>query len=630
MKCFATPFVCALALLLTLVQAGCGKSASAPGGISDARSSAPAAISLPAPAELLSQRSTSAATLTRNGADFDASLPSRGVTVSGDSALFAAPDFGVSPPLYSFAVYRFNLEGTVPGSLELFSGFNIENVQPALALANWTENRWDWNALASSDIPGADNIAPDGTVLIAVVIYNGVLGYELQRLTFAAYDEVEDNDTPATANPLPGANFSGFRGNSGNYDEIPGYDGDGEDWFTLTDTFEAGQPLNLGVAFQVGDFGVAEGEVTLEVYSTADVLLATGNNGIYSTACELIYGTDFTDVDLPLKLRVYCDPTERFEGGDYYISSRSGFAPTAVLAVDKFVEAVPSTLTFDASGSTDPDGDIVEYEWDYAGPGEIEADDIITTVPQLEVEWTVPGAYNVTLTVRDATNYISVARDVILLGPNPFDEIEPNDIAQPLDPAKSSGWKGNTGRDETVAVVYDGTDDYFSILVPAGQSARFAVETTAGDGVFVQGLDYFSPGKNSGLTLYWDSAYQLRNSSGEDQTFFVQVGEGFSGHNGGDYTLTWSIGVEPDKPVIVASTTEGTAPLSVDFTIDDLNDPDGTVERYEWDFNSDGTVDATTVAPSFSFTETGNISVRLMIFDDDGLRNSDTQTIVVN
>ncbi len=634
MRIGITPALCALALIILLAQAGCGGSSSTTGdslagGQTASRGALPALPQLPDPAGLLTPRSSSAVTLSLDGADFDATLPSRGITVDGTNALFAPTDFGVNPPVFSFAVYRFNLEGLQPGSLEIFSGFTLDT-SPILGLADWSANRWDWSTLSGGDTIGADNIAPDGTVLVAVVTYNGALGYELQRLSFAAYDEVEDNDTPATANTLPGANFSGFRGNAGNYDEIPGYDGDGEDWFTLTDTFAAGQSLDLTVFYQVGEFSIAEGDVDLEVYSTADVLLKTGNPGIYSTAAKLVFGTDFQDADLPLKLRIFCDPQERFKGGDYRITSRSGFAPTAVLDVDKFVEDLPANLILDASASTDPDGDIVSYEWDYAGPGDIEADDIITTLPQLEVEWSEPGAYTVYLTVRDSKNYVSFASDVILLGPNPFDEIEPNDTAQPLDPLKNGGWKGNTGSDDTVAVVYDGSADYFSIAVPVGQSARFAIETTDGSGASIEALYYFSPDKIQGFPLYCDRAYQLKNNSLSEQTFYVQVGEGFSGASGGDYTLTWGEGIEPTAPTIVADVAEGSAPLTVNFSATDLNDPDGSIVRYEWDFQDDGLVDSTEATPSFTYTETGNQIVRVVVYDDDELRNGAGKLIKVN
>lgn len=59
-------------------------------------------------------------------------------------------------------------------------------------------------------------------------------------------------------------------------------------------------------------------------------------------------------------------------------------------------------VTFDASDSTDPDGTIVEYRWDW-GDGRSE----VTAVPAAEHAYPAGGTYVVTLTVVDddgATN----------------------------------------------------------------------------------------------------------------------------------------------------------------------------------------------------------------------------------
>jgi len=48
------------------------------------------------------------------------------------------------------------------------------------------------------------------------------------------YDEQEDNDTPAQANPLPAFPFSGWRGSIGGAENYRGYDCDTDDWFSFT------------------------------------------------------------------------------------------------------------------------------------------------------------------------------------------------------------------------------------------------------------------------------------------------------------------------------------------------------------------------------------------------------------
>jgi PKD repeat protein len=57
---------------------------------------------------------------------------------------------------------------------------------------------------------------------------------------------------------------------------------------------------------------------------------------------------------------------------------------------------------------------------------------------------------------------------------------------------------------------------------------------------------------------------------------------------------------------------------TVAFDASASTDPDGTVESYEWDFDDDGTVDATGPQVSTSFDAAGNYTVRLDVTDDDG------------
>ena len=69
------------------------------------------------------------------------------------------------------------------------------------------------------------------------------------------------------------------------------------------------------------------------------------------------------------------------------------------------------------------------------------------------------------------------------------------------------------------------------------------------------------------------------------------------------------------------------AGTTVDFDGSGSSDPDGDSLSYEWDFTSDGTTDATTVAPSHTYDDHGTYTVTLTVSDGNG--NSDTDTIDV-
>ena len=75
---------------------------------------------------------------------------------------------------------------------------------------------------------------------------------------------------------------------------------------------------------------------------------------------------------------------------------------------DKDTAAIEETVTFDASASRDPDGDIVNYIWDF-GDGEISE----TTDPSATYAYSVPGTFIISLTAVDdggetATNEASL------------------------------------------------------------------------------------------------------------------------------------------------------------------------------------------------------------------------------
>lgn len=59
-------------------------------------------------------------------------------------------------------------------------------------------------------------------------------------------------------------------------------------------------------------------------------------------------------------------------------------------------------------------------------------------------------------------------------------------------------------------------------------------------------------------------------------------------------------------------------------------DRDGTIERYEWDIDGDGTTDVTGETPTVQFEELGNRTVELTVTDDGGNVDTDTVKLFVN
>lgn len=90
----------------------------------------------------------------------------------------------------------------------------------------------------------------------------------------------------------------------------------------------------------------------------------------------------------------------------------------------------------------------------------------------------------------------------------------------------------------------------------------------------------------------------------------------------------------PGSPTVTATASpiSGNAPLTVSFNGSATDN--GTIVKWEWDFNGDGTWDRTltTVSPatSFQYTNGGIFAAALRATDDEGLVGIDTVEIVVN
>lgn len=85
-------------------------------------------------------------------------------------------------------------------------------------------------------------------------------------------------------------------------------------------------------------------------------------------------------------------------------------APNARIAVDRTsAPSAPAVFNFDGSQSTDPDGQIVRFAWNF-GDGSGEVDPIVPHT------FGRPGTYRVTLTVTDNTGVTSTAEVIIEVG----------------------------------------------------------------------------------------------------------------------------------------------------------------------------------------------------------------------
>lgn len=81
-----------------------------------------------------------------------------------------------------------------------------------------------------------------------------------------------------------------------------------------------------------------------------------------------------------------------------------------------------------------------------------------------------------------------------------------------------------------------------------------------------------------------------------------------------------------------ANEIEGQEPLAIQFTDLSLTDPNFPISTWQWDFNNDGTIDATNQNPSFEFINAGIYSVKLITSNGtstDTLTRTDYITVII-
>jgi cytochrome c len=102
--------------------------------------------------------------------------------------------------------------------------------------------------------------------------------------------------------------------------------------------------------------------------------------------------------------------------------------------------------------------------------------------------------------------------------------------------------------------------------------------------------------------------------------YVIDWGTGFGGNNAdsGIYRIDYLGGVRDPIAQLSADRTSGPVPLTVQFSAAGSRDPEGTQLSYAWDFDGDGTTDATGPEVSHTYTEPGTFLAALTVTTQDG------------
>jgi len=355
--------------------------------------------------------------------------------------------------------------------------------------------------------------------------------------------------------------------------------------------------------------------------------------------------------------------------------SGSGNRPPTADAGDSVLSQVGQTVTFNGSRSSDPDGTILAWNWEF-GDGATGFGETVEHVYQTN------DTYNVTLTVTDDGSLSDSDSTTALIGSGsepPVAEAGGPYEGAPGVPVQFSSegssddvgivgylWfiSGTEYTEPNPTHVFTSTGGFTVSLFVIDGDGQSAGDTASGDIVagnspptadagppvvgstsdpFVtfDGRGSFDPDPLDRLSYNWDFG-DGNTASGTD----------FPSHMytvAGDYTVTLTVtdsAVPPaqDSDTTSASISEGSPPadpvadadgpyedapgVPIQFDGSGSSDEDGTITSYNWDFG-DGRSSGNEENPTHVYLESGTYPVTLTVYDDDFRSDTDTTEAVV-
>jgi PKD repeat protein len=312
------------------------------------------------------------------------------------------------------------------------------------------------------------------------------------------------------------------------------------------------------------------------------------------------------------------------------------------------------TCSFNASGSSDPDGTIASYAWSFG-------DGASGSGPTASRTYAGGGSYTVTLTVTDNGNAASQTTHVVTVtAPNAPPvasftsacsgltcSFNASGSSDPDGTVASYAWSfgdGASGSGPTVSRTYAAGGTY-TVTLTVTDNAGAASQTAHVVTVNAPPVASFTS-TCSGLTC----SFNASGSSDPDGTiasYAWSFGDGTSGSGvtvshtfaaGGTYTVTLIVTdnaavtgqttstVTVNAPP-VASFTSACSGLTCSFNASGSSDPDGTIASYAWSFG-DGT-SGSGVTVSHTFAAGGTYTVTLTVTDNAAATGTQAQSVTV-
>ena len=418
---------------------------------------------------------------------------------------------------------------------------------------------WDW------DGDGEYDETIEETIVSHIFEEAGV--YEV-GLKVTAFDNIESTDTvTVTVNEIPTANTGGL------YEGLVG----GEITFNGSGSTDSDGEI-VEYLWDFGDGSTGTGSNPIHTYSEADTYTVTLTVVDDSDALSIIASTTAT----------VSEGTEEEEEPVNEIPDANHGGPYEGLAGGE--------ISFDGSGSTDSDGEIVEYLWDF-GDGSTGAGSNPTHT------YSEADTYTVTLTVVD-DSYVSSA-------------------------AVST----------TATVSEDAEESEQSVIAAAGEDQNGFVGDTL---TFDASGSTISPSSETTVTYSWDFngdgqydetvqeavvTHQFNNAG----TFTVSLKvTAFDNKTSTDtVTVTISENVNNSPTANPGGPYEGIVGETMTFNGSGSSDSDGSIVEYQWNFGDSIVSTESGSSVTHIYSAAGTFTMSLVVKDDDGASSSAATTTVV-
>ncbi|TQV87749.1 collagenase [Aliikangiella coralliicola] len=286
-----------------------------------------------------------------------------------------------------------------------------------------------------------------------------------------------------------------------------------------------------------------------------------------------------------------------------YIQNGVNVAPSAE-ANGPYTEVVNSAVSFSSSGSSDSDGTIASYHWDFG-------DNNSSSDANPSHSYSAAGTYTATLTVTDNDGATATDTATVTI----------TDV--------SSGDELQNGVPKTGLAATQNNDIRYYIDVPAG-ATNFVVEISGGTG----DADLYTRFSAEPT----DSEYKCRpwkNGNAETCTeanpsagrWHVRV-KAYNTFSGVTLKASYTAGGGNQSPIANANGPyTGNVGTAIVFDSSGSSDPDGSISSYSWNFG-DGS-SGTGANPSHSYNTAGSYNVTLTVTDNQGATSTASALVTV-